>query len=78
MNCMLPHPSSVRSSIIAGTVKGYLLELVGATQKTGDLADYIAPKNPVPTPLVPSQSFGRINQLKRLRILVNANVEAEV
>ena len=57
---------------------GYLLDLLGATQKTGDLADYIARKNPVPTPLVPSQSFGGINQLKRWRLLVNANVEAEV
>jgi predicted transcriptional regulator of viral defense system len=57
---------------------GYLLDLVGATQKTDDLADYIVRKNPVPTPLVPSQPFGGINQLKRWRILVNANVEAEV
>ena len=57
---------------------GYLLDLVGTMQKTSDLADYIARKNPVPTPLVPSQSFGGINQLKRWRILVNANVEAEV
>ena len=56
---------------------GYLLDLVGETKKTDDLADYIDRKNPVPTPLVPSQSFGGINQLKRWRILVNANVEAE-
>jgi predicted transcriptional regulator of viral defense system len=57
---------------------GYLLDLVGAKEKIVELADFIARKNPVPTPLVPSQSFAGVNQVKRWRILVNANVEAEV
>ncbi len=57
---------------------GYLLDLVGATEKTGDLADYIARKNPVPTPLAPSERFGWDSQVRRWRILVNARVEVEV
>jgi len=51
---------------------GYLLDLVGADGKTGELADYIALKKPVPAPLVPSRPFRGIDQLKRWRLLVNA------
>ncbi len=57
---------------------GYLLDLVEAEEKTGELADYIAQKKPVPTPLDPSQPFKGISQLQRWRILVNANAEPEV
>ena len=57
---------------------GYLLDLVGATKKTGELAEYIAEKKPAPTPLVPSKPFTGISQVPRWRILVNARVEAEV
>lgn len=56
---------------------GYLLDLVGAKDKTGELAEYINQKNALPTPLVPSQPFGGIGQLKRWRVLVNAKVEVE-
>jgi len=45
---------------------------------TGDLADYISLKKPVPAPLVPSKPFRGIDQSKRWRLLVNARVEAEV
>jgi len=57
---------------------GYLLDLVGAEDKTRELADYISLKKPVPAPLVPSRPFRGIDQLKRWRLLVNAKVEAEV
>ncbi|MBN1663985.1 MAG: type IV toxin-antitoxin system AbiEi family antitoxin [Deltaproteobacteria bacterium] len=57
---------------------GYLLDLVGAEDKTGELAEYISFKEPVPSPLVPSKPFKGIVQLKRWRLLVNAKVEAEV
>ncbi len=57
---------------------GYLLDLVGAEEKTGKLADYIAREKPAPTPLLPSQPFMGIGQLQRWRILVNVKVEAEV
>ena len=57
---------------------GYLLDLVGAEEKAGGLADYIAHEKPVPTPLLPSQPFKGIALLPRWRLLVNAKVEAEV
>ena len=56
---------------------GNLLELVGTEDKTGELADYIARKKPVPTPLVPSQPFAGIRQLQRWRLLVNDTVESD-
>ncbi len=57
---------------------GYILDLVGAEDKTRELADFIARKKPTPTPLVPSRSFVGFNQLQRWRILINEKVEAEV
>jgi predicted transcriptional regulator of viral defense system len=57
---------------------GYLLDLVGAEEKTGKLADYIAREKPAPTPLFPSRPFRGIGQLQRWRLLVNVKVEAEV
>ena len=57
---------------------GYLLDLVGAQNKTEELAEYIAQKKPVMVPLVPSQPRQGISRLKRWRIMVNAKVEAEV
>ena len=56
---------------------GYLLELVGTEDKTGELADYIARKKPAPTPLVPSQPFAGSRQLQRWRLLVNDTVESD-
>jgi predicted transcriptional regulator of viral defense system len=57
---------------------GYLLDVVGAQDKTEELAEYIAQKKPVTVPLVRSQSFRGFSSLKRWRIWVNAKVEAEV
>ena len=57
---------------------GYLLDLVGAEEKTGELAGYVDEKNALPTPLVPSQPFKGIDQLRRWRILVNAKVEVDI
>jgi predicted transcriptional regulator of viral defense system len=56
---------------------GYLLDLVGAKEKTGELAKYITGEKPAPTPLAPSISFEGINRLKPWNLLVNATVEAE-
>jgi len=57
---------------------GYLLDMVGAQKKTGELAKYIAERKPVPTPLAPSLPFEGISRLKPWNILVNTLVEAEV
>lgn len=56
---------------------GYLLDLVGAQNKTGELAKHVAEKKPVPTPLSPSLPFQGISRLKPWNILVNTHVEAE-
>ncbi len=57
---------------------GYLLDLVGAQNKTEELAEYIAQRKPVMAPLVPSAPRQGISRLKRWQIMVNAKVEAEV
>ncbi len=57
---------------------GYLLDMVGAQKKTGELAKYITERKPVPTPLSPSLPFEGISRLKPWNILVNTRVEAEV
>jgi predicted transcriptional regulator of viral defense system len=57
---------------------GYLLDLVGAKEKTGELAIYVAEKNAVPTPLLPSRSFKGISRLKPWNILVNRSVETDI
>ena len=57
---------------------GYLLELVGAQDKTESLAEYIVQKKPVVVPLVRSQPCRGIGSLKRWRMIVNTKVEAEV
>lgn len=57
---------------------GYLLDMVGAQEKTVEMAKYIAGKKPVPTPLAPSLPFEGISRLKPWNILVNTRVEAEV
>jgi predicted transcriptional regulator of viral defense system len=57
---------------------GYLLDMVGAQKKTGELAKYLTEREPVPTPLSPSLPFEGISRLKPWNILVNTRVEAEV
>lgn len=57
---------------------GYLLVLAGAKEKTAELAEYIAEKNPPPTPLVPALAFEGISRLKPWNLLVNTRVEPDV
>lgn len=57
---------------------GYLLDMIGAQDKTAALAEYIAQRKPLAVRLVPSQPSRGISRLKRWRLLVNAKVEAEV
>ncbi|MCE5262182.1 MAG: type IV toxin-antitoxin system AbiEi family antitoxin [Deltaproteobacteria bacterium] len=57
---------------------GYLLDLVGAREKTAELAKYVTGKDLAPTPLAPSRSFEGIGRLKPWNILVNISVEVEV
>ena len=57
---------------------GYLLDIVGAQKKAGELAKYITERKPVPTPLAPSLPFEGISRFKPWNILVNTRVEAEV
>jgi hypothetical protein len=57
---------------------GYLLDMVGAQKKTGELAKHITERKPVPTPLAPSLPFEGISRLKPWHIPVNTRVEAEV
>jgi predicted transcriptional regulator of viral defense system len=57
---------------------GYLLDTVGARDKTEALAEYIAQKKPVVVALLPSKPRKGISRLERWRLLVNAKVEADV
>ena len=57
---------------------GYLLEIMGAQEKSAELVKYITTREPVPTPLSPSLPFEGISRLKPWNILVNTRVEAEV
>ena len=57
---------------------GYLLEQVGAREKTLELAQYIAMKNPPPTPLSPSLPIEGRNRLMPWNLLVNTPVEPDV
>jgi predicted transcriptional regulator of viral defense system len=57
---------------------GYLLDMIGAQDKTAALAEYIAQRKPLAVRLVPSQPHRGISRLERWRLLVNAKVEAEV
>ena len=57
---------------------GYLLDLVGMSEKTEALAGYLATKRQVATPLVPSQPVEGAEKNQRWLLLVNAEVEAEL
>lgn len=56
---------------------GYLLDRVGAEEKTRDLAKYIKQRGPIPAPLTPSRQLRGVARDKKWRILVNTEVEAE-
>lgn len=56
---------------------GYLMELVGAKDKADGIADYVALKRPVRTPLAPAlQSIGA-KMDSRWRVFVNTTVEPD-
>jgi len=57
---------------------GYLLDLVGMSEKSDPLAGYIAAKRPVTTRLVPSEPADGTERNQRWQLLVNAIVEAEL
>lgn len=57
---------------------GYLLELVGESELTEGLAEYIIAKDAVPVPLSPSQPFKGVRQEPRWRLLPNDKVEPEI
>jgi len=57
---------------------GYLLDHVGANDKTSELAAYVEQKRPVPTPLARSLPFRGARRDRRWQVVVNTVVEAEV
>ncbi|OPY93203.1 MAG: hypothetical protein A4E73_00356 [Syntrophaceae bacterium PtaU1.Bin231] len=57
---------------------GWLLDLVGKRSLTEGLAAYVSRKKPVSTPLVPSLPVAGLGRDKRWRVLVNAQVEADI
>lgn len=56
---------------------GYLMDLVGASEKTAEITEYVRKKHPVRTPLVPSRSIKGAKMDKRWKVFVNAEVEPE-
>jgi len=56
----------------------YLLDLVGAQDKTVALVKYLVEKKPAPTPLAPSQHVDGISSLKPWNVIVNTTVEADI
>lgn len=57
---------------------GYLMELVGAKDKSEGIAAYISEKRPVRTPLVPSLRIIGAKMDSRWRVFVNAKVEPDI
>jgi predicted transcriptional regulator of viral defense system len=57
---------------------GYLLDLVEMSEKTHPLADHIATRRLVLTPLVPSQPVEGAEKNQRWHLLVNAEIETEL
>lgn len=57
---------------------GYLLDLVGANNKTAALASYIEQEQPVATPLTRPTPFKGAEKNSRWLVMINTVVEAEV
>lgn len=57
---------------------GYLLDIVEMSEKTAALAGYIAGKRLPAAPLVPSLPVDAAEKNRRWRLLVNAEIEAEL
>lgn len=66
------------SPIVWSQRLGYLLDLVGAGDKTSDLAEYVAGKAPSPAPLDRAKPFKGAEKNERWRIMINTEVEADV
>ena len=57
---------------------GYLLDLVGISEKTEPLAEYVAAKHRVTPPLVPAQQVDGAERNRRWQLLVNARIEPDL
>jgi len=57
---------------------GYLLNIVGESEKTEKLAKYIRQNNPVPTPLFKSKPFKGAVKDPLWQIMINGEVEVEI
>ena len=57
---------------------GYLLDLVGAENKTQGLADYVVRKKPIVTLLSPSDAPRDRGRSQRWRLVVNRQVETDL
>ena len=57
---------------------GYLIELVGAHEKTEGIAGYIQKKRPVRTPLAPALGIKGAKMGSRWRVFVNTKVEPDL
>jgi predicted transcriptional regulator of viral defense system len=57
---------------------GYLMELVGAKDKADGLADYVALKRPVRTPLAPALKSIGAKMDSRWRVFINTRVEPDL
>ena len=66
------------SPIAWGQRLGYLLEKVGTPEIWQPLAEYVADRAPVRTPLLPSASIKGAKLNSRWRIFINTEVEAEI
>jgi len=57
---------------------GYLIELVGTQEKAEGIAEYIAQKRPVRTPLAPAIGIKGARMDSRWRVFVNTRVEPDL
>jgi len=57
---------------------GYLMDMVGAKKKTGDLASHVETRVPVGTPLAPGRSVRGAEMNRLWRLFVNTGVEPDV
>jgi len=52
--------------------------LIGKAGIAEGLAEYVASRNPVPTPLSPSQPYSGVRMMGRWRLMPNEKVEPEI
>ena len=56
---------------------GYILDMLGETEKADRLSEYIKEKKPVRVPLMPALTIKGSKSNRRWQLLVNAHVEAD-